>query len=447
MYHHLRNQTPVAAFISLVTFALSLQLTTMTAAKAVQTTSLAGSVSAQFRLPPNVKQIKKKPVIVEMYQFDEAPLGSRQPLLLVHGLRGELWKDCFRWQQLCTYLTQDNEFNKRYKIYLARYDSYLPLGQLREQFQQAFLKFAADTGDRPVSIICLSLGGNVVADAMSDPKIDAHVDHVLTMGTPFHGSPLFSSSWMEYTILKTHISPVAQIDVCLPYQIYFGKHRNLLDDLNWDNSDKMLPTIERYRLWYNPLRARAISPGVNGNHSVFKWNEAQVDKKKFTVYAGYLETPVADGGAVSKRFKNPMSWFVGTIIPMHAGKEHPVLRSLNRQMTAAITAGGTRQGNGAYALNDGITPLASSLFLSNPKMDDGIVKQVNLAKLAEHVDVRRARVFKNIDHLTFIDDYHPKGAARDLVDELSDSNTSKPIFAWVLHDLLSPSKLDISQSN
>jgi hypothetical protein len=69
------------------------------------------------------QSIKAEPVTVELYQYDDTPANGRQPLLLVHGLNGECKPTC-NWGPLCRYLEKNPNFQKRYKIYLARYDTY-----------------------------------------------------------------------------------------------------------------------------------------------------------------------------------------------------------------------------------------------------------------------------------------------------------------------------------
>ncbi|HEY9790065.1 MAG TPA: hypothetical protein V6D22_06695 [Candidatus Obscuribacterales bacterium] len=404
------------------------------------------SATAYFPLATNVKDFKTRPSNVDIYTFDDHPLGNRQPLLMVHGMRGEFWSDCFRWQKLCRFLSRNSDFSARYKIFFARYDSYAPLPKLTLQLQSAIAHLSDAAQQRPISIIALSMGGNIVVDAMTDAATDARINRVVTLGTPFHGSPLFTSGWMQYSMMKWHMTPLTQLDSCLPYEIYFGKHENLLTDLHWDNSDSMLPSVNKYRMWFHPTRVLSLDPQTTANQAVLKINDSKLNRSKFTVYGGYLNNEIAlEGkqGLLSSLLESPV-WFSRTVVPEHLGNEHAVLRYLNREMAHAIVADAADQQTGAaYGLNDGITPLSSSLFLPAGSMNKVSIRtQDEVSKLKGLVDVHRARVFANIDHLTFIDEYRPGGAGSELRDELSADAKSKPMFKWILDDLLFDGKPD-----
>jgi pimeloyl-ACP methyl ester carboxylesterase len=390
---------------------------------------------------PNVKDIKNEPDKVYVYKVDDTPLGNRQPLLLVHGLRGELWPNKFRYEKLVAFLAANPRFNERYKIFLARYNSYLPLAPVSEEFKQTIHGLSQQAGGKKVSIVALSMGGNIVAQAMTDATTDACVDRVLTLGTPFHGSPLFTSSWMQLSMMRWHKTPFTQLDTALPYHIYFSKHTNLLADLNWDDSDSMIPDVGDFRVWFR-RGEQHLSPRASRNLDVLKFNaDGKINKKKFIVYGGYLQMAASQGPEPWWRgaLRAP-SWFTTTIVPEHAGKEHAVLRSLNVQMAHALvppTASKTTAEGYVYGLNDGITPLTSSLFLPNDAMKKLVVNNQNAVNgLKGITDVGRARVFAGIDHLTFIDQYNPHGGSDVLKDQLSDAEPGKTIFSWILDDLL-----------
>jgi hypothetical protein len=446
MYHRIAIQTLRKRALSLLVAAAAAQSISTLCAEAHEMPGANGSSVGHFPLAVNVKDFKNRPQSTDLYEYDDSPLGNRQPLLFVHGLRGEFWSDCFRWQKLCQFLNGHREFTTRYKIYFARYDSYLPLPQLTPRLQVAIRRLSDAAQQRPIAVIALSMGGNIVVDAMTDAATDTCIDRVVALGTPFHGSPLFSSGWMQYSMMKSHITPFTQLDTCLPYEIYFGKHENLTSDLHWDNSDYMLPSVDKYRIWFRPKRVLSLDPQRTANHVVLKLNDRKLNKGKFTVYGGYLNTTVTVEGKqslLSSLVYSPL-WFSRTVVPEHFGKEHAVLRSLNRQMAHAVPAAGADGHNGlAYGLNDGITPLSSSLFLPSDKMNKVSIRtQEEVSKLKGLVDVHRARVFANIDHLTFIDEYRPPGSAYEVRDELAADKQSKPMFKWILDDLLFDGKAD-----
>lgn len=382
---------------------------------------------------------------VELYQLDNQPLAGRKPLLLVHGLLGENWP-LFRWGDVTRHLNASQEFSGQYKIYLARYDTVAPLSGAIEPFKQVVGKLSAACGGRPISILALSMGGNVVQESMADSAIDGSIEKVLTMGTPFHGSPLFTYDWMQYGFLHNHRVPWVKADLFMSYQLYFAKHQNLLSDLRWDNVDKNIPDVGNYSA-HVPWRVRGdLTPTVDGNPHIAGINaELKTDKSKFITYGGYLVAPWAnaDRPTLTWQASRLPAQFVGTTVPFHFGREHPVLRVLNREISwVPPSINGTTTGKQSsrkimYGLNDGITPVSSALFLPAKTFnDDFCLSESDVSALANFVDVRKARVFRNIDHLTYIDGYRPRRASRFLRDELHPRDGERLIFDWILADLL-----------
>lgn len=385
---------------------------------------------------------------VDVYQLDEQPLGDRKPLLLVHGLLGENWP-LFRWSDVTKHLKASKDFDARYKIYLARYSTVVPLATVIPPFRDAVANLYVASGNRPVTIVALSMGGNVVQEAMADSRIDSAIDRVLTMGTPFHGSPLFTYDWMKYGFLTNHRVPWVKADLFMSYHLYFQRHRNLLADLRWDNVDGNIPDVGEYDAFL-PWRVRGdLTPSRDGNPHIAAVNaELKTDKSKFITYGGYLVAPWANADRPTFAWQAshlPMR-FVGTTVPFHFGREHPVLRVLNREISwvppSADLPGDSQSSTSRkimYGLNDGITPVASALFLPAATFTDHFVlSESDVGALAKFVDVRKARVFRDIDHLTYIDGYRPRHAPRLLRDELNPDDGSRTIFDWLLADLTNP---------
>lgn len=381
---------------------------------------------------------------VELYQLDEQPLAGRKPLLLVHGLLGENWP-LFRWGDVTRHLNSNQEFKGAYKIYLARYDTVAPLSGVIEPFRQAVGKLYSVSGSKPISIVALSMGGNVVQESMADSAIDGSIEKVLTMGTPFHGSPLFTYDWMQYGFLHNHRAPWVKADLLMSYQLYFARHQNLLSDLRWDNIDKNIPAVGNFSA-HVPWRIRGdLTPTVDGNPHIVGINaELKTDKSKFITYGGYLVAPWAhaDRPSLTWQAARLPAQFVGTTVPFHFGREHPVLRVLNREISwvpPSVEGAKSKQASRKimYGLNDGITPVASALFLPAKTFNDEFcLSESDVLTLSQFVDVRKARVFRNIDHLTYIDGYRPRRASRFLRDELHPRDGERAIFDWILSDVL-----------
>jgi hypothetical protein len=360
---------------------------------------------------------------------------------MVHGLLGEYWKG-FRWEKLATYLNADPEFKSKYKIFMARYNTHSPLGKVIPGMDNAVTKLSQSIGNSRVTIIALSMGGNVVEQSLQNPQVNKVVDRVMTMGTPFHGSPLFTSDWMEYSMIRHYRTPISRVDTILPYQLYFDRHKNLLADLKWDNTDSLIPTVGNFKTYFPYKISGDLSPAASGNPAIVDLNKAcAVDKSKFIVYGGYLLNDYA-----FNRRLNPIlwavkfpAWFTGTTLPEHVGREHAVLRELNKHIAQVIPNNKDNARRGyAYGLNDGIAPLSSSLYLPDHAMSPvAFTPDTAVESLKSQIDVRKARAFGGIDHLSFIDGYRPRGAKALLKDELSPGEKERSIFAWILDDLKS----------
>ncbi len=93
----------------------------------------------------------------------------------------------------------------------------------------------------------------------------------------------------------------------------------------------------------------------------------------------------------------------------------------------------------AYALNDGVSPVVSALFLPNEFCRTHVLSdEASLSQLHGATDVGKARVFCNIDHITFIDSKHPWFTSPKLQDKLHPEDGNRRIFDWILFDLTNP---------
>lgn len=407
------------------------------------------AVNAELPLLPGSRRaIKKPPVGIEFYQYDTQPLGNRKPLLLVHGLNGEC-QPGFRWKEVNKAFHASGNFQKTYKVYFARYSTYRLLKETVPDFRRALQAFWERTGRQPITIVALSMGGNVVRDAMLEAPTQERIEKVLTLGTPFYGSTLFCFDWMRYSMIRTHSVPWVRGDLCLTYKLYFDRHKNLLQDLRWSDFDRSIPDVGQFCTWYPWRICGTLNKERMANAQLRKIVlEPGLDKSKFICYGGYLLTPYVTPHQSSdfhKAIRWPW-WFISTDVPFHLGFEHPVLRALNYEMGRMVVnntdkaLGGEVIFNSArFGLNDGITPLLSALYLPSEFLETVPVSgETDIGQIRRHVDVRKARVFRQIDHITFVDNYRPLGLPKELKDELAPEEGRRNIFEWMLVDLLRP---------
>jgi hypothetical protein len=398
-------------------------------------------VTGSFPSLPGKKALKNKPAQINIYQYDDKPLGDRTPFLLVHGLRGEYYQQ-FRWPRVVKRFTASDEFNRQYKIYMMRWDTTARLDTNVPKFRQALSQLFEAGQRKPISVMALSMGGNLVYESMLDKKTDDMVKFVLALGSPFRGSPLFCSEWIQYSIYKNLSWPWTRVDHSIAYKLYFDRNPALLQDLRWDDADRAIPDVGNFRskLLFGP-KGTLFAAGMN-NERLLHVNSKPFDRNKLICYGGYLLNPYMQ--SETKRIIDSTISFPYTLVtmkvPAHLAREHPVLKMLNNQITTVVpaTEAAKRAGtNYIYQLNDGITPLDSALFLPSTAVKaESICKESDLTKIRAMTNVRLARVFRDIDHLTFIDGYRPHRSKAELKDELNPDAGSRKIFDWMLSDIL-----------
>ncbi|MCC7530336.1 MAG: hypothetical protein IT342_17560 [Candidatus Melainabacteria bacterium] len=396
----------------------------------------------QSTLPPipSLKQLKVKPEVAALYEYDNVPLGDRQPLLMVHGLHGEFHRN-FRWTKVVKHIKGDQQLDKQFKIYFARYSTSDKLAKTVPELRNVIAKLYSMTNSKPITIMALSMGGNVAYEAFVDKDTEDKIKLFMAFGVPFHGSPLFSTSWLQYGVYKNICFPWTRIDHSIAYRIYFKRNSVLMTDLRWDNADTSVPEIGSYksRLPFGPKGTLRVADSEN--RALLELNARPVNKKKIIAYGGYLLNPYLMPKAQRFIESNIMApyTFVTLKVPCHFAAEHPVLKMLNREITTVVcspSATEKAKTKYVYGLNDGITPLQSALCLPNSIVSSvPLSKEADIQAIKPLTDVRTARVFRNIDHLTFIDGYKPLRGTHNLKDQLNPSEGPHKIFDWIALDL------------
>ena len=349
-------------------------------------------------LMPQGRFYKHKPKQTVIYQHDSTLLGKRTPLLIVHGLRAEYYRDC-RWDKVIKHLTANQEFSSKFKIYLARYDSTAGLDKVVPQMREKISELYHFSGQKPIVVLALSMGGNLIYESMLKPETDKQIKLLFTMGTPFHGSPLFCADWSQYGIYKNPSLPLTRIDHSLAYRLYFSRNPNLLYDMRWDNCDQAIPNIGHFasRLPFGPRGNLIADQSVN--QELVAANQKNFDKNKLITYSGFLINPYQlpeTARVMESTIMFPYTLFT-MFFPLYLAGERPVLRMLNRQISTVVTTEPITKRTGThfvYLLNDGITPVISAMFLADRYCTtESITRETDLAKIRPFIDVRVARGF------------------------------------------------------
>jgi pimeloyl-ACP methyl ester carboxylesterase len=428
---------------------------TVTSTGSTESSTLTNPGLSYVQAPSRKKSLKKSPTEVAIYAYDDAPLGDRSPLLMVHGLRGEFWPN-FRWGKVAEHFKKDQTFNKTYKIYFCRYPTLVRLENTIPKFQKEIDRLYSASNERPITLVALSMGGNLCYESMQDPDTESKIKALMALGSPFHGSPLFSGDWMQYSLYKRISMPWTRVDHSLALKLYFNRNQNLLADLAWDDVDNAIPDGGKFksRLLFGPKGE--VAPKKTANFRLQKLNETNLHiKRKLITYGGYIHNPYLEPTA-ERYLENAAMYpitFLTVKFPAHVGREHPVLKMLNRDIASVEVNKSWKENNKPaflYALNDGITPLSSALFLPGDALKAvPLISQDAVRKLRDKTDVKLARAFKNVDHLTYIDGDRPvakikklEGKDINFADELRPEDGEKDIFAWMVGDILNVDRLN-----
>jgi triacylglycerol lipase len=107
--------------------------------------------------------------------------GCTRAVLLVHGFGG----DKSSWTLVADALRAEG--------LSVDTMSYAPVGNSVEQLAERLVaevgQLLSRSGAQKVHLVGHSLGGVIIAQAMSDPRLTGRVDTVITLGSPFGGSP------------------------------------------------------------------------------------------------------------------------------------------------------------------------------------------------------------------------------------------------------------------
>lgn len=151
----------------------------------------------------------------------------------------------------------------------------------------------------------------------------------------------------------------------------------------------------------------------------------ETQRNKLITYGGYIVNPYMAPRAkryVETAFMYPL-FLISTTFPAHCAREHPVLDMLNRDIANVQVPKSVAKIAGtpfAYVLNDGITPVSSAIFLpANFAKQNYVAREADIEKLSGKLNVGLARVFRNVDHLTFIDGVRPVDPLPPLIKQQS----------------------------
>ena len=386
-------------------------------------------LSSQFQIIKNGLQ-----------SYDASPLRSRTPIVLIHGIGGNNNR-LFDWVRFLNFVSQQKNFTEKYKVYLYHYDSTRSVPVISLNMQHQLTDFIKNVGGKPIKVLAYSEGGLLIRNALQDTYLNDKVKSVITIATPFHGSPLANPAWMRSQINRESIFSIVRMGINPAYTITGRMYPDFEKDFHWDNFDGALGSILN-----NPKLA--TNPSVD---------YALAHKQNFITYGSFFGLDV-DPNILKKE--------LNLSIPIP--KEHPSFRNVFRKnllfslirnnigklplaklektekAEKALKKGPLDETSlSMMMLNDGISPISSSLWLGRYIPLDATTgapkKRLPSSSLWDVLRSLRGknkvRLFAGLDHRNWMEGTTRTGKA-ELHDLLNPESGTHNVFEWILKDLM-----------
>jgi hypothetical protein len=382
-------------------------------------------------VPGRVSRIVTSPLNV-LYSMDTTPRGDRIPVILVPGRAQEYQADSW-WEGFYDRSQRDPFFKAHYKPYVFLYNSNQ---ELVVQGSELSLQVRRHLGnqDKPLVFISYSLGGNIVREAMKDARVFDQTAVIFGIAVPYHGSPVFNPRWFTSSVRPVANSPIRKTWDKLLYRTYMFDKNNLVRYLQWDNFDGSMPQFEAHDA--NPDPAMTITRHTG------REQETRL-KQKLILYASYLEnpytrispnsTPASPLSKLGRSASQAPKTLLNALFPYYGITIHSVMKTTNYMLSNLSTF--TRKhpegkNTRLYRLNDGVIPLSSMLYLPERPLP----YQEGFWQMARQMDVPRARLFPNLDHLD-IGEYRKNKRQLRTPDLIHTEEGLRTPYGWLLYDL------------
>ncbi|MBY0450041.1 MAG: hypothetical protein K2X01_05385 [Cyanobacteria bacterium] len=373
--------------------------------------------------------------LVTLLPLDTTPLNNREPLVLIHGIGGES-QHCFNWCGFINRAEGTPGFDQHFKIYRVRYESRKSVPAISKALQLKLEHWIQAENIHRFNVLAYSEGGLVFRNAFESPIISLAAGRVITVGSPFHGSPLASPSWIRQQLLQdSRLSPVRMTNR-LSYWVTKKLYPDFEADFHWDNFDQAMPT-----------QLNSISQGLN-TQALNRDHYALEVHRNLITYGSFFGTDEASRTALQEVLmlpvavqqekprwqsfwsKNPINHTVFGLVQKNIAKL-PLAKYLQKQSLPSMTL-----------YNDGISPISSSLWLGRYTRKMGFIaspiERLWLA-LAQLKGDSHARLFGAVDHRDLMN-----GASRldeaKVMDLLHPKEPAKTVFEWYIQDLMAEQK-------
>jgi hypothetical protein len=342
---------------------------------------------------------------------------AEEAVILIPGLNGvtlrqDLYEWKYFWESWLKYPV-DQEVKKKYLMIVFRYDGWDSLFESAETVSRGIQEILEEHPNiKRISFIGYSQGGvipRIVLD--KHPEIDSITRKVITTAAPHHGTPTLTTKLLRDVF--NNQNPLVGIKNTKALNLFVGRYRHAYKEQAWDNFDNGLPPSAKYEV---PPQALTIP--------------APQSTEKFIVYGSYVFPPSA------KDAVDYIHYFFGEILPRTFLDRRSGMKELNRWMANKVYEDEEPKLRDSLRLNDGVTPLSSAIWarmcgINEPQPQEwkNIFPTNNYCPLTGN-----QRVFYGMDHLMWRQDINERKPMADL---LHPCEKEKPVYDWIIEDLLS----------
>lgn len=474
---------PSKAFLAI---ALTLALQTASFAE-LASPGASNSVNTQARLTAVQGQIQAQNEKIQsaLNAYDATPLADRTPLILIHGI-ASFQGDNFNWQNFLNHVQKKADFQAKYKIYLYHYDSTRSVPTISKDLQATLKGFIGALGGRNVKIVAYSEGGLLTRNALQDAYLDAHTTEVVTIATPFHGSPLANPAWIQQQVNKEGAFSLMRMGQKIAYKITGYKYPSFRQDFHWDNFDGAIPMAD-YIKYNGPMQHTTYTLAKKSHFVTYgSYFGMEVDpaimQKELGIHAPqpkerHLLTNICRRNVWFSLVRNnigklPLANLISKVAspPINAieaglkaaipKKPEPttsqtlmlnadpatVAASLPEVKISSTTIQTESNGKTSTVeavsmmmFNDGISPISSSLWLGRYTQNSNgssIPVEHLWSTLKSLKGSGQARLFAGLDHRNWMDGNTRTG--QELIqDLLNPDEPPRTVFDWIIYDLMS----------
>ncbi len=375
----------------------------------------------------------------QLYEYQPTALQQRTPLFLIHGIGGKQSNN-YRWQRFLSYVKTHPEFQERFKIYLFKYDTSQSVPHISEAIQNSLRIYISDHNYPRFRVLAFSEGGLVYRNVMQDPVIYNQTEKVITVASPFHGSPLANQKWLGQQMKENTPFSLMRLTQGISRVFAQKKHPSFEKDFRWEEMESAHVKIphQKFALKNHPnFIAYGSYFGVTESYHQELFDSLEVEReapKKLShfknmfnrhavfrlVQQNLTAIPIKIKQKIAlKLFKQQVSQEENPMLMLSLAEEQ-----INTEKSAMLI------------YNDGISPISSSLWLGRYTSENDSYKHQVWSALKSLKGKQKARLFHSIDHANWMEGDNLSRKSK-LPDLLNPEESPKTIFEWFIFDLTS----------